>query len=342
VPVLAATAVAKDIPVQLEAIGSVEAINTVSIRARVGGELMAVHFREGQEVARGNRLFSLDPRPFQAALDQAQATLARDRARQVSAEADARRYGELVEKDYVTRQQYDQVVADAAAMQATVEADEAAVRNARLDLDYATIRAPIAGRTGSLLVQQGNLIKANADNPMLVIHQLSPIYVSFAVPAQNLPEILRRSAAQPLSVSAWTPDGQDTPVAGSLTFIDNQVDEATATIRLKATFDNRDRRLWPGQFVRVRLELAMRHGAVVIPAQAVQTGQQGDVVFTIGHDLSAEVRPVVVGLHLDGDVVIEKGIQAGERVVTDGQLRLAAGAKVEIKEQLRPAETDAR
>lgn len=338
-PVVAGNAVRKDMPVLIDAIGTVEAYNTVSIKARIGGELTRVGFTEGQDVRQGDLLFTIDPRPYQAALQAALADSARDAAQAASAEADARRYAELIQKDYVTQQQYDQVTANAQAAEASLQAGIASVENARLNLDYCFIHAPLSGRTGNLLVHRGNLIKADDTNPLVVINQTEPIYVSFSVPEKYLSEIRRYAAQDTLRVRASLPSDPQQHFGGKLTFIDNAVDAATGMIFLKATFPNKDRRLWPGQFVNVSMVLTMQEGVVVVPSGAVQTGQQGDYVFRIQPDLTVQIQPVTVGTNMNGETIIEKGLAAGDRVVTDGQLRLAPGAKVEIKPGLDHGET---
>jgi multidrug efflux system membrane fusion protein len=335
-PVAVAAAVLRDIPVQIEAIGNVEAYSTVAVKSQVEGQIKQVHFREGQEVAKGALLLTIDPRPFEADLKEAQAKEARDEALAGKAEKDAPRYKELVARDLVSRQQYDQARADADSLRATVRADAAAVDNARLKLAYCYIHAPVAGRTGSLLVHAGNIVKADADNPMLVIHQVEPIYVTFAVPEKDLPDIRRamNSSGGKLEVAATPPEAtecREECAKGVLTFIDNAVDQKTGTIVLKGTFGNRDRRLWPGQYARAVLTLAWQKGALLVPSQAVQTGQEGKYVFVVRPDLTAEARPVVAGRTFGGETVIEKGLREGERVVTDGWIRLAPGTKVEIK-----------
>lgn len=335
VPVTVGTVVRKTVPVEIEAVGKVEALSTVEVLARVGGQLTGVHFTEGQEIVRGQLLFTIDPRPYQAAVAQAEAALARDRALAANSAADLRRYGDLVQKEYVTREQYDQIAANSASLNATVNADRAAVEAARLQLGYCQIRAPISGRTGSLLVHQGNLVKANDTQPLVVIHQIQPIYVSFAVPEGNLPEINRYRSAGRLAVEALPRDGGTGVVEqGALSFVDNQIDQNTGTILLKATFPNDRRSLWPGQFTKVRLILA-RQEAVVVPAQAVQTGQQGQFVFVVKADQTVESRPVQVARTVGGDAVVTAGLAPGETVVTDGQLRLAPGVKVKAREGQR-------
>jgi membrane fusion protein, multidrug efflux system len=332
VPVVIGTAVDKDVPVELKAIGAVEAYSTVSINARVGGELLEVHFREGQDVQKGDLLFEIDPRPYQTALDQAAANLARDRAQLKNFEDDVNRYRELVKKEYVTQERYDQILTASEAQKATVMADEAALEDARLNLGYCTIRAPIAGRTGSLLVHAGNLIKANGDQPLVVINQVQPVCVSFSLPEQHLAQIRKYEAGQTLRVTASIPNSGLGSAEGDLSFVDNAVDGQTGTIKLKGTFPNADKALWPGQFVNVALILTTQPRAVVIPSQAVLTGQAGDYVYVVGPDSTVEVRTVVPGTRLDDTLVIEDGLKAGEKVVTDGQLRLAPGARVVEKQ----------
>jgi multidrug efflux system membrane fusion protein len=334
VPVTVGTVVKKTVPVQIEAVGKVEPLSSVEVLARVGGQLTSVHFTEGQDVQKGQLLFTLDPRPYQAVLAQAEAALARDKALAANSVADLKRYGDLVEKEYVTREQYDQIAASSASLGATVQADQAAIEAARLQLGYCRIYAPLTGRTGSLLVHQGNLVKANDTQPLVVIHQIQPIYVSFAVPQANLPDVARFRAAGRLAVetaSTAPGEGAQETQQGDLTFVDNQIDQATGTILLKATFPNAGRSLWPGQFTKVRLVLS-REEAVVVPSQAVQTGQQGQYVFVVKGDQTVESRPVRVARTVNGDAVVASGLTPGETVVTDGQLRLAPGAKVTAKE----------
>ncbi|HEY2293942.1 MAG TPA: efflux RND transporter periplasmic adaptor subunit, partial [Thermoanaerobaculia bacterium] len=294
VPVVVSTVARKTVPVQVEAVGKVEPLSTVAVLARVGGELTGVHFTEGQEVQKGQVLFTLDPRPYQAALAQARAAVARDKAVAANSASDLKRYGDLVQKEYVTREQYDRIAAETASAGATVNADEAAVEAARLQLEYCTIRSPLSGRTGSLLVHQGNLVKANDAQPLVVINQIRPIYVSFSVPQAQLPEIERYRSAGRLTVEAVSAEGGGTPQEGALSFIDNQIDRATGTILLKATFPNESRTLWPGQFTKVRLTLARQADAVVVPTQAVQTGQQGQYVYVVRPDQTVEPRTVQV------------------------------------------------
>jgi len=319
--------------VSFRAIGNVEAIETVGVKARVGGELQKVGFAEGKSVRAGDVLFTIDPRPYRAALDQAEALLARDEALLAKAEDDTRRYAGLVEKDFVTREQFAQITSNAAALRAAVAADRAKIESAKLDLSFCTIASPVSGRTGNLMVKVGNLIKANDDRPIVTINQTDPIYVAFAVPAQLLPAVLQRRAAA-VGVEAVVPGAGGPPAAGTLSFVDNAVDMSTSTILLKATFPNRDERLWPGQFVDVTVVLGEEADRVVCPSAAVQTGQQGQFVFVINDDQTVDLRPVTVDRMDEAEAVIAKGLSGGETVVTDGQLRLAPGGHVVLKKSV--------
>jgi multidrug efflux system membrane fusion protein len=318
-------------PITIRAIGNVEAIETVAIKARIGGELLGIRFREGDTVHRGDVLFVIDSRPYEAALAQAEAELARDQALLAKAATDITRYEDLVKQDYVTKEQYDQIIADAASLKAAVAADEAAVDTARLNVAYCTITAPVTGRTGYLNVKVGNLIKANDDNAMVTINQISPIDVTFSIPAQQLPAVLAHRESG-IRVLATLPGDATGAATGTLTFVDNAVDKATSTILLKATFANREERMWPGQFVDVTAILGEEPDRVVCPSAAVQTGQEGQHVFVVTADKSVELRPVRVNRMDEVNAVIEDGLTAGETVVTDGQLRLVPGSVVEIKE----------
>ena len=331
VPVTVATAVQRDIPVQLRAIGNVEPYSTVAVKSQVEGQLAQVHFAEGQGVKRGDLLFTIDPRPFEAALRQAEATVARDTAEARNAAVDAKRRTQLLAQGFVSRDEYDQSQTKAASSAAAVKADEAAVENARLQLQYCYIHSPIDGRVGQLLVHAGNVVEAN-DTLLAVINQVHPIYVSFSVPEQQLPQIRQRAGAGKLAVQAFVPQHGGSPVVGELSFINNTVDTTTGTVLLKALFQNDDETLWPGQFVDVAVTLAVQHDAVLVPAEAIQVGQQGQYVFVVAADDSAEVRAVVPGDRIAAEIVVTQGLTAGERVVTDGQIRLAPGLKVQIKD----------
>jgi multidrug efflux system membrane fusion protein len=338
VPVTAVTAVQKTVPVQLSAIGNVEAYSTVSMKSQIGGVLTRVHFREGQEVNKGDLLFTIDPRPYEAALKQAEANLAKNIAQLEHARVEVRRYEELARKGYVAQEQYDQIRTNEASLGAMVNADKALVENAQLQLQYCSIHSPVTGKTGNLMANQGNLIKANADNAMVTINQIQPIYVSFSVPEQYVGEIKKYMSSGKLKVDVVIGKDEKYPEAGVVTFVDNTVDAATGTIKLKATFMNNKKQLWPGQFVHVTMTLTARPDAIVVPSQAIQTGQKGPFVFAIKPDLTVESRSVVIGLTFEYETVVEKGLQAGERVVTDGHMRLFPGATVAIKTPLTPGE----
>jgi membrane fusion protein, multidrug efflux system len=329
VPVTIATAERRSVPFELAATGQVEPLQTVAVQAQIGGTLRRVAFKEGDEVKRGQVLFELDPRPYRAALDQALATLARDRAQATNAAQQAGRYQSLAEKQYVTAQQYEEVRTNAAATQATLAGSQAAVDQAKLNLQYATIRAPITGRTGSLLLREGNLVRTSTTQPLVTINQLRPILVRFAVPAPNLP-LVQEHRGKDIVVRA-EPIGGGQPSEGALSFIDNAVDTATGTILLKGRFPNDDGSLWPGAFVNVRLQLYVEPNALVIPAAAVVEGQQGSFVFVIQPDSSAATKAVTVTRNAGDFAVVSGDVQEGDRVVVDGQLRLRQGSKVQIK-----------
>jgi multidrug efflux system membrane fusion protein len=332
VPVLAAAVEQKDVPLQLRAIGSVEAYSNVSVKTQITGQLTGVFFKEGQDVRKGQLLFTLDKRPFEAAVKQAEGMLAKDQAQAANARAQARRYEALYKAGVVSKEEYDQMQSNAAALDAAVVADKAAVDNARVQVVYCSIYSPINGRTGPLLIHQGNMIKAN-DTPFLIsINQVEPIYTTFTVPEQYLADLKKYAAKGKLAVETFIPNDSRGPVTGRLSFIDNTVDQTTGTIKLKAEFANTERRLWPGQFVDVVLTLADQPKAIVVPAQAIQNGQQRQFVFVIKPDMTVEVRPVVLDRSSDGQAVIRQGLAPGERVVTDGQLRLLPGSKVELKQ----------
>jgi len=329
--VVAATAERRDVPHQLVAIGAVEAYSTVSVKTQVTGELTGVYFKEGQDVKKGQLLFTLDKRQYEAAIRRAEGTLAHDVAQAENDRAQARRYEALWKGGVASKEQYDAMLTAADAQEAAVRADRGALEDAKVQITYCTLYSPINGRTGNLIVHQGNMIKAN-DVPALVnINQVQPIYATFTVPEKFLPEIQARMRGGRLRVLALAPNDSATPAVGTLSFVDNGVDSTTGTIKLKAEFVNSDRRLWPGQFVNVTMTLGTAANAVVVPSQAVQTGQQGQFVYVIKPDMTAEVRAVTPGETDSGVTIIAKGLEVGERVVTDGQLSLAPGAAVEIK-----------
>lgn len=329
VPVTVATAERRPVPFELAATGTVEPLQTVAVQAQVGGILRRVAFKEGDEVKKGQVLFELDARPYRAELDQALAALARDKAQASNAAQEAARYEALVEKQYVTTQQYEQARTTAAAARATLAGSQAAVDQAQLNLQYATIRAPITGRTGSLLVREGNLVRANATQPLVTINQIRPILVRFGVPAPNLP-LVQEYAGTNIIVRAEAVGGGE-PSEGSLSFIDNAVDTSTGTILLKGRFPNDDGALWPGAFVNVRLQLYVERDALVVPSAAVVSGQQGSFVFVVQPDSSAATRAVTVNRTAGDFAIVSGDVQAGDRVVVDGQLRLRQGSKVQIK-----------
>ncbi len=361
VPVLVAKVAAKDVPVQVTGIGTVEAYSTVSVKSLVVGAVDQVNFTEGQEVKKDALLFTIDPRPFQtdleraqanlsrdtAALKQAEATVAKDQANAQNAAVEKHRYEQLYQKGVVAKEQFDQASATADALDAAVRADQAAVDNAReairadqaaieaakLNLSYCYIRSPIEGRTGSLLIHSGNIVKSN-DTTLVVINQIHPIYVDFSVPERDLPAIREYAAKGAVEVAATIPADTGAPVQGKLSFIDNAVNAATGTILLKGVFENRDGRLWPGQFVNVTVTLTTQPNAVVVPNPAIQTGQAGQFVYVVRSDMTVESRPVTIARIVGDLTVIDKGLQPGETVVTDGQIRLVPGAPVQIKSAL--------
>jgi membrane fusion protein, multidrug efflux system len=329
VPVTVATAERRTMPFELSANGTVEPIQTVAVQAQVGGTLRRIAFKEGDEVKPGQILFELDARPYRAALNQAEAALARDRAQADNAAQDEARYQTLAEKQYVTAQQYSEVKTTAAAAKATLAGSQAAVDQARLNLQYATIRAPIGGRTGSLQIREGNLVRTTTTQPLVTINQIRPILVRFAVPAPNLP-LIQEHLGKQIVVRADVGGGEN-PSEGSLTFVDNAVDTATGTILLKGRFPNDDGALWPGAFVNVRLQLYVEPNALVVPASAVVAGQQGNFIFVIQKDSTAATRAVTVSRTAGDYAIVNGDVQPGDRVVTDGQLRLRQGSKVQIK-----------
>ncbi len=328
-PVGVAAAERRDVERRLNVVGNVQASATVGVKTRVTGELLAVHFKEGDDVREGQQLFTIDPRPYEAALREAQARLAKDQAQLLKATEDMRRYGKLVGDGYISREAYDQAATDAASLRATVQADKAAVESAALQLRYCTITAPMSGRAGAIKADRGNMIKANDTDPILVIDTLEPIYVSFAVPEAHLSAILEHYAAGPVTVTAAPTGGR--PVRGVLSFIDNSVDTRTGTIKLRGTFENHDRALWPGQFVQVSLSLGMLPQVVVVPARAVQAGRNESYVYVADAANTAQYRKVRVDFEADGAAVIGEGLEPGERVVVEGQVRLAPGVPLDIR-----------
>lgn len=340
VPVTAAQVVQKSMPITIQGIGTVIAASTVAVHAQITGELTAVNFKEGDDVNEGDVLVTLDKRPLEAALAQADAQLAKDRAQAVNARAQAERYQDLLKRGIATREQVDAMVTQAAALDATVAADEANIDNAKVQLQYATIKAPMTGRTGLLQVHPGNLVRANDTQAIVTINKVTPVYVSFSIPEAQLPA-LKRFMAQSgtLPVSAMPPTDQGRPSVGRLNFIDNAVDPMTGTIKIKGTFANDDRRLWPGQFVNVTVTLTQDPSAVVVPSAAVQTSQTGQYVYVIKADKTTEMRTVKIARLAGDETVIESGVKGGETVVTDGFLRLVPGSRVSIKSAEAPKAT---
>jgi multidrug efflux system membrane fusion protein len=371
VPVVVATVLEKDVPINIDVIGNVEAYSTISVKAQVGGQLTKVYFQEGDYVKKDDLLFSIDPRPFQAQLSQAQAqysqtqanlardtaalgqaraNLARDTANQTYAQTEASRYAKLFEQGIVSREQTDQIHANADALSQTILADKAAIEsaqaqigadkasvenaaamvdNAKVQMSYTSIRSPIDGRTGNLTVKQGNIVAANTME-LMTIAEVHPIYVTFSVPEAQLGDIKKYMAGGKLPVTARSQDDTATTQTGVLTFIDNSVDSTTGTIKLKGTFQNPDNKLWPGEFVRVTLRLTTHPNAVIVPNEAVQTGQDGQFVYVVKQDRTVEMRPVVTSTRVDQDLVVDSGLTPGETIVTEGQLRLAPGARVQV------------
>ncbi len=360
VPVTVAKATQKNVPVEIQVIGNVEAYNTISVKAQVTGQLTQVHFKEGDYVKKGDLLFNIDPRPLQAALDQAKANLdrdkatlgqsdanlARDEAQARYAQAQSTRYTQLFQNGIISKDQSEQLRANAEATaqavaadratinstKAAIESSEAAVENAVVQLGYCEIFSPIDGRTGNLTVKQGNVVSANTVE-FMTINEIEPIYVTFSVPESQLPAIKRYMALATLPVRARPQDDDTGPEEnGGLTFIDNSVDVTTGTIKLKGTFPNTSHKLWPGQFVRVTLRLTTQQNAIVVPNEAVQTGQNGAFIYVVKQDRTVESRPVTTGARVDQDMVVETGLEPGETVVTEGQLRLAPGSRVVVRD----------
>lgn len=330
VPVTAGTVAAQDVPVYLQGIGTVQAYNMVTIKTRVDGQIVKVYFKEGQEVKEGEPLFEIDPRPYQAALEQAQAAQQKDEAQLAGAKLDLERYSKLLGTGYQTRQSYDQQTALVAQLQAAIRGDQAQIDNANLNLGYADIRSPIDGRLGARLVDKGNLVHANDNTALVTITELRPIFVSFTLPQDTLDGLRQQEQKAPLAVRAYSSDGSKLLSIGKLTLIDNSVDQTTGTIHLKARFDNEDERLWPGQFVSLRVILQTRPHVATVPAQTVQEGPNGNYAYIIKPDNTVERRNVDVAAVQDGIAVITKGLSPGERVVVDGQYRLTEGARVKI------------
>jgi len=324
-------AMQKSVPVWLQAIGNVEAYSSVAVKSRVDGQILEVHFRDGQEVRKGEVLFRIDSRPFEAALRQSEAQALRDVASRDQAVNQARRYQELLDKNFVSKEAYAQHRTNAATAEATSKASQAALENARLSLDYTIIRSPIDGYVGRALLQAGNMVKANDTISLVVINQVKPVYVSFAIPEQQLATVRDLMRKNPLAVEVAAPGSDKVIAAGRIAFLDNAVDQTTGTIKVRAVFDNADAALWPGQFYTVRVKLYDQENAIVVPSRALQTGPDGQFVYVVKADMTAEARKVVA-LRSEGELTVlaEGALAKGERVVVRGALRLAPGIKVNI------------
>lgn len=330
VPVSVAVAARQTVPVRLLAIGNVEAYSTVAVKARVDGQIIEVNLRDGAPVKKGDVLFRIDPRPYEAALRQAEANALRDAAAREQAQSQARRYQELLDKNFISKEAFAQIRTNAATAEATAKASQAALENARLNLEYCTIRSSLDGYIGRVLLQAGNMVRANDGNPLVVINQVRPIYVNFAVPEQNLAEVRQRMAQGPLTAEVVPGAGQQAHPVGRLIFVDNAVDPSTGTIRMRAQFNNQDAALWPGQFVNVSLRLYEQRDALVVPAQAVQSGPEGQYVYVVDQEMTADMRRITVQRTEGEYAIVASGLAENERVVTRGQLRLGPKVRVQI------------
>ncbi|MGB9081834.1 MAG: efflux RND transporter periplasmic adaptor subunit [Desulfuromonadaceae bacterium] len=332
VPVKIAQALQKNVPIQVKAIGNIEAYTSVAIKSQVSGQIARLHFSEGSDVEKGALLISIDPEPFQATLNQFEAALAKDQAQAKFAREQAERYAGLLKEGIVTRDQYDLLRSNAESLAATLAADRAAIRNAKIQLGYCSIRSPISGRTGTIAMHPGNLVKAN-DLPIVTVNQITPIYATFSIPEKLLAEVKRAMAGKELKIEAVVPNEPASTEAGTISFLDSAVNPATGTIKLKGMFANKSHKLWPGQFTDVVMTLGTRINAVVVPTNAIQTSQQGQFIYVVKPDNSVEMRQVTATMATGEHTVVEKGLAAGETVVVDGQLRLSPGAVVESKEK---------
>lgn len=337
-PVTVEPVTQQSVPLRIQGIGNVEAFSTVAVKARTDGQIIAVGFKEGEEVKKGQVLFKIDPRPFEAALRQAEANALRDAAASEQARSQEKRYQDLLEKNFVSKEAYAQIRTNATTAEATARASQAALDNAKLNVEYCTITAPIEGYSGKIQIQLGNLVKANDVNSLVVINQVHPIYVSFALPEQRLAEVRKYMASNSLAVEALSP-GSDkaAAAAGVLIFVDNAVDPSTGTIKLRARFANKENALWPGQFVGVSVRLFEQPDAIVIPSTAVQTGPQGQYVYVIGQDMLADVRKIEVQRTEGDHTIVARGLVKGEQVVTRGQLRLGPKTRVQINKSAAEA-----
>jgi multidrug efflux system membrane fusion protein len=339
VPVVAGTAATQDVPIYLEGIGTVQAFNTVTVRSRVDGQIDKIAFAEGQDVKQGDLLVQIDPRPLQAQLEQAQAQKVSHQAQLADAKIDLARFTNLAQRGAGTQQAVDTQKALVAQLQANIQADQAAIDNAQVQLGYTTITAPLSARTGMRLVDQGNIVHATDTTGIVVLTQIEPISLVFSLPEDALPDIQREMAKGPLKVLAYSRDDKTQLAEGTLELVDNQIDQTTGMIPLKATFPNKDHALWPGQFVNARLYLTVRHDGITVPAATVQRGPQGTYAYVIKPDSTVETRPVTVGQLRDGIALIDSGLSAGERVVVDGQYKLRPGARVDTRATSAPTAT---
>jgi multidrug efflux system membrane fusion protein len=330
IPVTVAIAEAKDVPVFIRGLGTVQANKTVTIRARVDGEIVKVQFQEGQDVKEGDLLFQIDPRPYQAALDRAVAAKQRDEAQLEGAQLDLERYGKLIGPGFQSRQSYDQQKAQVDGLKASIAGDQAAVDTAKLNLVYCDVRAPIDGRTGQRLVDLGNLVQSNQNTTLVSITQIKPIFVNFTVPQFANHNLRKSQAKEALTAYAYSADDTYKLAEGKVTLVDNQIDSATGTLRLKATYENANEQLWPGEFVSVRLQLSTRTGATTVPQRAVMQGASGPYGYVVKADNTVERRAFEVAATQDGIAVITKGLSVGEKIVADGQYRLTDGARVRV------------
>ena len=330
VPVSIAPVAQETVPFRLQAIGNVEAYSTVAVKARVDGQIVEVGFKEGEEARKGQVLFKIDPRPFEAAMRQAEANALRDAAARDQARSQEKRYQELLDKNFVSKEAYAQIRTNAAVAEATAGASLAALDNARLNLEYGTIRAPIEGYAGKIQIQMGNLVRANDANPLVVINQVRPIYVNFSVPEQRLAEVREHMASRQVAVEALAPGSDHAAASGTLIFVDNAVDPSTGTIRMRARFPNKENLLWPGQFVNVSVRLFEQADAITIPSRAVQTGPEGQYVYVVDRSMVVDVRRITVQRTEGERAIVASGLAKGEQVVTQGQLRLGPKTRVQI------------
>src|SRR5262252_3485117 len=330
VPVTVAISEARDVPVFVRGLGNVQAFKTVAVKTRVDGQIVRIDFQEGQEVKEGDPLFQIDPRPFQAMVDQAQANKTKNEAQLEGAQLDLERYGKLIGSGFQSRQSYDQQKATVDSLKGAIAADQAAIDTAKLNLAYSSIRAPIDGRTGQRLIDLGNLVQTSQSTTLVTITQVKPIFVNFTIPQFANHNLRKNQAKEALTVYAYSADESYKLVEGRITLVDNQIDTATGTLRLKGEFANAVETLWPGEFVAVRLRLAMRKGAITVPERAVMQGAQGPYAYVIKADNTAERRPLDIEATEDGIAIVGKGIALGETIVVDGQYRLTPGSKVRI------------